>query len=370
MLNARLKLLASCKKLLPNRSRVRLHLGTAEILCRVVNLEKGDILPGMETLVQLRLENKTAPDVGDSFVIREYSPGRTIGGGVILDTHPQKLKYMPAEKLEAWEQIADADPEKMMEFHLKENPYKLFTLETLAKQRALSSEETATILKSLIEKNKVMKLGEGTVASYIYREEFIKTAELLKRFLREFHAQNPMRLGVKKSEIKTRLFPAADNAFFDALLKELAAKGEIAGSREKIFIAGHTIEFTPEQEILKQKIAKIYLEAAFVTPEFEELVALLEEKKPEKVREVLTGMVEAGILVELEAKMDKPLIFHSQRIEEAKKMVVETIKEKGEAKFFELREKLNSTRKFTTPILTYFDEIGLTKRIGDVRVLR
>ncbi|NQS98027.1 MAG: selenocysteine-specific translation elongation factor [candidate division Zixibacteria bacterium] len=370
MLNAKLQYLPSCKKPLKNRTRVRLHLGTAEILCRVVNLEKGDIYPGTETIVQFRLESQIAPDVGDAFVIRDYSPGRTIGGGTILETHPQKLKYLQDERIEILETIADADPEKVVEFHLKDNPQRLFTVEVVAKERALSMEEAEEVLALLVKKNRLTKFGEGANAGYVHAEEFGDTEEALKRFLRDFHAENPLRQGIKKSELKMKMFPHAENGFFNALLNEMADKGEIGIRKERIFIAGHAIEFTPEQERLKERIEKIYYEAKFVTPEFEELVVKLGAEKPGEVRNVVTGMVESGILVELGVRLGKALIFHSDRIEEARNIVLDTIREKGEAKFYELREKLNSTRKFTTPILNHFDEIGLTKRIGDVRVLR
>ena len=370
MFNARLHLLSSCKKPLKNRARVRLHLGTAEILCRVINLEKSDFYPGTESIVQFRLEEKAAPDVGDAFVIRDYSPGRTIGGGVVLETHPEKLKYLPDEKIEVLEDISDADPEKMLEYHLRINPQRNFTLETIAREKALSLKDAADLVQSLLDKSHLLKLENGPNDTYVHTEEFARTKENLKRFLREYHAANPMRKGIKKSELKMRLFPDGEQTFFGILLSHMLKEEEIGIDKEKIFIAGHVIEFDPSQFEMKEKIEKIYYDAAFVTPEFEELVEMLGEKKSEKVRDVVNGLVESGVLTELGVKLGKALLFHSTRIEEAKKMVLDTITEKGEAKFYELREKLDSTRKFTTPILVHFDEQGLTKRIGDVRVLR
>jgi len=368
MFNAKFRLLSSQNKPFPNRSRVRLHMGTAEILCRLVNLEKGDFYPGNEYIVQFRLEEKAAPDVGDNFVVREYSPGQTIGGGIVLETHPDKLKYLSEDKLEELEEISDADPLKMLEYYLRENPHKLYTPEIIAKDRAIALSEAAELTQELLKKNRLFQLTDAP--AYVHSEDHTAVKENLKRFLRQYHSENPMRRGIKKSELKMKMFASADNAYFGALLDHMKQSGEIGLDREKIYIAGHTVEFTPEQTALKQKIEKIYFDAAFVTPEFEELVEQLGESKPEKVRAVVTGMVENGILTELGVDVGKALIFHSARIEEAKKIVIDTIKEKGEAKFFELREKLNSTRKFTTPILVSFDEQGLTKRVGDVRVLR
>ena len=369
MLNVKLRLLKSCPRPLKNRTRVRLHLGTAEILCRLVTLEKQNILPGEEGFVQLRLESPAAPVVGDLFVIREYSPGRTIGGGEVLETHPQKLKYLPDDKLKRLETLAEADPLQILEHHLREYHLRLHTAETVSRERAISKEEAEKQLQTLFDRHDILKFDDSSIVSFVHREEFQKSREEIKRFLREFHAGNPMRAGARKSELKTKLFAKADNAFLGRLLKEIQDAGEIAIRGEKISVAGFSVEFSSEQSELKDKIAKIYFDSAFQTPEFEELLEILQANKPEPIREIITGMVESGILVELGVKVGKSLIFHSKRIEEARQIVIEILKSQGEAKFFEIREKLNSTRKFTTPILTHFDNIGLTKRIGDIRVL-
>jgi len=370
MMNAKLRLLNSAGRPLKNRSRVRLHLGTAEILCRVIPLEKASILPGGEAFVQLRLESPGVADIGDNFVIRDYSPGRTIGGGIILETHPPKLKYLPDEKLERLTDIADADPESVIEFHMSKNHHRLFTVDSLARDNAMEKEIVESLLNDLMKKSRIIRIGEGNQSGYVHLESFKQTEEQLKRFLRDFHSQNPMKKGIKKSELKTRFLPDSEKEYFDGFLRTLAKGGEIGIEKEIIFMADHAIEFTPEQTALKDKIEKIYFDAAFVTPELEELFDMVEVKKPEQLRNLVTGMVESGILMELGRKLGKAVIFHTKRIEEARQITVDTINEGGgEAKFFEIREKLNSTRKFTTPILTHFDEIGLTKRIGDVRVL-
>ena len=370
MLNARLRLLKSSSKPIKNRARVRLHLGTSEILCRVIPLDKLSLLPGNEGFVQLRLETPAAPDVGDSFVIRDYTPGRTIGGGIILETHPRKLKYLPDEKLDKLSDIADADPENVLEYHMLKNPYRFFTVENVSRERALDKDIAESLLLSLLEKRKIIRLGDDKNTGYANFEAFSGTAEKVKRFLREYHDKNPMKKGIKKSELKTRLIPDAERDFLDYFLKELMDRSEIVIDKEIITIAGHTIDFSPEQEELKNRIERIYFDSAFVTPEFEELVEMLGAAKPEPVRALVTGMVESGILMELGRKLGKAVIFHAKRIEEARQIIIDAINEGGgEAKFFEIREKMNSTRKFTTPILTHFDEIGLTKRAGDIRVL-
>ena len=85
---------------------------------------------------------------------------------------------------------------------------------------------------------------------------------------------------------------------------------------------------------------------------------------------ILTGMVELGILIEIKKGTEKPVIFHAKHVEEAENLLVDILKKKGEIKLFEFREMINSTRKFTLPLLLYFDSKGVTERDGDVRRLK
>ena len=114
---------------------------------------------------------------------------------------------------------------------------------------------------------------------------------------------------------------------------------------------------------------KIYLRKRYTPPTPEVAFENIKADKKE-IQRVFTGMIELGIILKLHTPEGKPLYFHKKAIEEARKLLIEFFTDHSEMKFFEFRELINSTRKFTTPLLMYFDAEGLTIRYGDVRVLR
>jgi selenocysteine-specific elongation factor len=369
MLNVAYHHLPSTSKPLTNRQRVRLHLGTAEYLARVVPLEKKPVVPGQPGYLQLRLESPTVCEIGDRFVIRDYSPGRTIGGGQVLDVHPEKLKYLPEDELEALEALDQGGPKDLVEQHIRKGGFQPFTVQSVAKEISRPEEEVAGLMGELEVDDRLTRLGTPQ-AGWVVHSAVLEEARLnMISILEEFHKANPHRLGLKRSELAGKLFGKVDMGLYDAFLDRTVEGSDIELSRLYVLKKGHQIRFSKRQEMLAEKVVQIYWDAGFVTPEFEELVEQL-EAPAEEVRKVISGLVDRGDLMELAIKIGRALIFHSKRIAEAKETVLKLFEEKDEIAFFEAREALNSTRKFTTPILNYFDQTGLTVRVGEVRQLK
>lgn len=368
MLNVSYLQLSSGQKPLENRARVRLHLGTAEYLGRAVTLEKKPILPGQSGFVQLRLESPIVCEIGDRFVIRDYSPGRTIGGGKILEVHPKKLKYLPDEEIEVLEVLETGSSQDLVEQHIRRRGFQPITVELVAKELRPVT-EMALQIEELTAKGALVKLSNPTNSWVVHREVLQDARARLLAALDDYHRSTPYRLGLKRSELAGKIFGTVDKALYDVFLDVIMNNGEIELLGEIALRKGHHIEFTSEQEALANKILQIYWEAAYVTPEFEELVDQL-GAAGEQVRRIISGLADRGELVELGIGLGRALIFHHKRIEEARQVVLKLFEQKNEIAFFEFREALNSTRKFTTPILNYFDQIGLTVRAGEVRLLK
>lgn len=367
MLNARLNLLNSCPHPLKNRTRVRLHLGTGEIIVRVVLLEKKDFLPGQSTFVQFRLESPAVADYGDRYVIRSFSPTRTIGGGVIVEVHPPKLKYLPAEELNRLSLLEKADPNDIVEQYLIKHEYILKSVSTLAQELSLIPQEVKRVLETLKDRNRVTIITEKPEWSVVHANQFYGVKQSILSFLRTFHQDNPMLWGIKKSELRERLFGKMNTLLFDAILNDLLQENLIKSKNEKVFLSEHGIRFTPKQEEIKKKVEQIYLTREFITPGWDEIVNEVEGKLKD-ITDVVTGLIELGILVEIKY-YEKPAIFHKQCIDKAQEILVNYLKQHGEIRLGEFREMINSTRKFATPILVYFDQIGVTERDGELRRL-
>jgi len=369
MLNASYQHLSSSREPLQNRTRVRLHLGTAEYLARVVTLEKKPIIPGQSGFLQLRIESPVVCEIGDHYVIRDYSPGRTIGGGKVLEVHPSKLKYLPEEEIGVLEVLQTGSAGDLVEQHLLRGGFQPHTAAKVARDLSRPQAEISSLIDELVATGVLVKLSNPISSWVVHQQVLSDSRSGLLSALEDFHQSTPYRLGLKRSQLAGKLFGKVDRALYDAFLDFLVSQKDIELCGEIVYRRGHQVQFDPQQEALAQKILQIYWEAAFVTPEFEELVAQL-DVSAEQVRQVVSGLVDQGELMELAIKIGRALIYHSQRIEEARQTVIRLFDQKNEIPFFEFRKALNSTRKYTTPILNYFDQIGLTVRAGEVRLLK
>ncbi len=369
MINASYLHLRSAARPLENRTRVRLHLGTAEYLARAVTLEKKPLLPGESGFLQLRIEAPVVCEIGDRFVIRDYSPSRTIGGGRVLEVHPKKLKYLPYEEIEVLEVLDAGSPADLVEQHIRRGGFKPFNIETLAKELSRPVNEVGALVGELSAAEKLVRLVNPTTNWFLHQSVYQDARGRLLKMLDEFHRNAPYRLGMRRSELAGKLFGSVDRSLYDAFLDQLIEDEELDASGEIVYRRGHQIRFDSRQEALAQKILKIYWDTAYVTPEFEELVDQLGESA-EEVRKIINGLVDSGELKELGIGIGRALIFHTERIVQAREIILRLFSQKNEVAFFEVREALQSTRKFTTPILNYFDQIGLTVRVGDGRMLK
>jgi len=367
MLNAKLNLLASCSNPLKNRTRVRLHLGTGEIIARVVLLEKEDLQPGNSTFVQFRLESPAVADYGDRYVIRSFSPTQTIGGGVIVEVHPPKLKYLPGDELKRLALLEKADPIDIVEQYLIKNQYDLKNVSTLAQELSMTKQEAQQVLATLKDRSRVTLIAEKPEWAVIHAAQFQSAQQLIEDFLNKFHKDYPMLRGIKKSELSERIFGKINNQLFDSILNNLIQQNQVKIDGEKVFQEGHEIRFAPRLEEIKKKIEEIYLRREFVTPGWDEIVSEI-AGKPKEITDVVTGLIEIGTLIEIKY-YDKPSIFHKNNIEKAQGILVSYLKKHDEIRLGEFREMINSTRKFATPILVYFDQNGITVREREIRRL-
>jgi len=370
MVNAKLYLLKDAGKPLSTRTRVRFHIGTKEILARVVMLEKKALEPGQSAIVQFRLEEKAPADPGDRYIIRSYSPAYTIGGGSIVETHPKKLKYLPDEEVGKLDRLEQADSEQLLLHYLANHPLEMKTVEKLAAALSLKTDKMTEIVDKLIQEGTATVVSEHPAVSIVLSEHIEKGRSRIADFLKQHHKQHPYLWGMKKSELKMRVFGKIENAVCDAIVNPMVERGELVYRHETLHRADHRVTFTESQEKLRARIEELYRSAQFVTPSAEELEQLIPDVKKRELRNVVTGLIEMGTLIEIKTAEERAALFHIDNMNEAEKILVGMLKEKGKIRLYEFRERINSTRKYTTPILIYFDRRGLTEFDGEYRRLK
>ncbi len=237
---ATLSLLADTAKPLTNRARVRFHLGTAEILARVIILDREEVNPGEEAYVHLRLEQPTAALPHDRYVLRSYSPASTIGGGVILDPRPPLRRRRRPEvvaHLQILEQGSARD--RLLELLKSSGASLTLNLSTLRSLAGLDSEVLQKQLRELLADGKIIILKGRDGEAYLHREVYEDLRGSILNQLKAFHAQHPLREGISKEELRSRVASRVPAPLFTQLLTDLTEAREVAQDRDRVRLTAH-----------------------------------------------------------------------------------------------------------------------------------
>ncbi|HHE46820.1 MAG TPA: hypothetical protein ENL08_03850, partial [Bacteroidetes bacterium] len=239
----------------------------------------------------------------------------------------------------------------------------------LAKELAFPVGEVIDIIGALGRDNEIRVLNPKPKWQVVNEELYNGLREKVTAFLDEFHREQKHIKGVRRSDLRSRLMPNAAQVLFEKLLLDLSDSGEVKVEGELVWKSGHVVTFTPRQVELKEKIIALYQERLFNPPELSELAEETGMQASE-IEPITTGLFELGDLVRLHGPDGKAFFFHRDAIAKAEEVLNGFFRDHDEMRFFEFRELIGSSRKFTTPILMYFDDTGLTYRDGDVRRLR
>lgn len=363
-LDIRLKLLPSAAKPLVNRARVRVHLGTAEILARVVLLEGDELEPGNSGFAQLECEEPLAAARGDRLVLRSYSPMRTIGGGKVIDPSPPKRKRLNPEVIENLRTKEKGTPEELLK-QLMINPKQLlFTGAELVKGLGTDEDVAMSSLENLVALGDVRLLKSDSKTYYILSAVFEQKAGDLKNTLENYHRQYPLRPGISKEEIRSRHFSGLTSKLFNVLMELYQAEGIAAIVGENAALAGFSPAPGPALEKTFQAIEEKYVTGDYQTPGWDEITVQY-KLSPAQAEEILGYFVNSSILVKLE---DNVLVSR-KNLDRAKELVMEFLRQNKEMSLGEARDLLKTSRKFALPIMSYLDQERITRRVDDKRVL-
>ncbi len=369
MFNARLNLLKSYHRPIENRLRLRLHLGSSEIIGRAILLDREEITPGTSGLVQFRLESQAMGDIGDRYVIRSFSEGRVMGGGTILETHPKKMRHASTKDVERLEKLESAEPREIIRQYLMKDCEKAVDAEAISRETAFLVGDVVDILSAMQRDDDVKVIEPAPKWTVTDLSHYNELKASMLDYLDTFHRENPQLEGARRSDIKSHLMPRTAAIILETILQELAGENSVKLEGELVIQTGFQISFSSDQIRLKESILGIFLDDLFTPPD---PVQIAEELNTDykQVNTVITGLCELGELVRLHGPDGKAHIFHREAIEEARRRLLQFFESHDEMKFFEFRELLGSTRKFTTPIAMQFDTEGITFRDGEVRRLR
>ncbi|WP_053956997.1 selenocysteine-specific translation elongation factor [Inediibacterium massiliense] len=360
MIDVKMRLLKHTNRILKNRDRVRLYHGTSEILCRIVLLDREELNPGESCYAQLRLEEEIVVKRGDHIVIRFYSPMETIGGGIVLEANPMKHKRFKQDTIQSLQTKEEGKNEVILEEIVKRFSSQFENIDFYKMQTGISKEETLNVIEILVRDNILIKFAENIILHRSYVE---KIEEKMMDILNEYHHKNPLKVGMLKEELKNKIFNQIKSKLYDEMLQYFIGKKTIQQYDYFIALYDFKVQYTKEQEKIKNEIEKIYLESRFRPPSIQEIFKDIKNQK--QYAQVLYGMIDIGILV----KIDENIWMHVKNYQQAIEITKNYIKENGSITLGEFRDLLNTTRKYALPILEIFDQRKITKRVGEKRVL-
>ena len=363
MVAARLTTLPGSGRPVVNRMRVRLHTGTADPAGEIVLLDREEIAPGEDGLVQIRLQDPIVCAPGDRFVLRLLSPMETLGGGVILEESRYRLKRFKGFVLDelAHQEASLASPVTLLESLLSRRGAELIPTEELATAVKRPLAETARHLAELAGEQRVRALGKDR---WIHVDRLEEALARLRRAVDGWFAEEAHRSVVDVLELRQRT--GFEPAFLAALLEVEGVAGRLAllpGG--KVRPAGRDVELAPELRAARDGVLARLQQARFQPPSPAELGAELGLAGP-LVATALEHLVDEGTVVHVGGE----LYLATTSRDEARAAIVANCERHGHLEIPELRDALGTTRKFLIPLLEHFDAQGLTIRQGAHRVLR
>ncbi len=360
-LDARVTLLPAASPL-KNRARVHFHHGAAETIAEVVLLEGEKLAPGADALVQLRLNGPVLALPGDRFIIRQFSPLVTIGGGVVLDAfaprHRQRETFLPL--LHALER---GQPGDILGALTAAEPRGLNLAEIIARTGWMPA-QAAEVIGQLSRDGKTRVVSEQPLV-VVSAAAFEKYVQDLGAALGKFHKGNPLIEGIPREDLRERAAAGARPEVFRAALEQAVKAGVAAITGDLVKRAGREISLLPEEARAKEQIEQTFAAAGLTVPPVKEVLAKLsvESRRAQKIVQLL---LRENTLV----KVSEDLLFHRSAVEKLRALLAAYKKQKGERLAIgAFKELAGISRKYAIPLLEYLDRERVTRRQGDERVI-
>lgn len=365
MLDVKVKLLKNLEKPIENRTRLKLYLGTDEIMCRIVLLDRDLLEAGEEAFAQLRLEEKTVAKAKDRFILRFYSPMFTIGGGEVLVANPSKRKRYDEDIIE--------------ELALKEEGTILDHIENILvneKNIFYNTKEIAVEL-SLLETtiiNEIKKLeDDGKIVIFeinkeIYPVHVSKINDLINSIkveLEDFHKKYPLKYGIPKEEIRTKYLGKNKQKLGDMIIEYLINQRIIKQSRDLLSLPDYEPSLSDSDNIIKDKIIEILDKEGFNLIKIDDILNLDIKCDKKTIENLVFFMISKGDII----KLGEEYLISSSKYETAKNVLRDYLKVNEFITVPIFRDLLKTNRKFAIAMLEHFDQIKLTKRDDDKRYL-
>jgi len=360
--DVRLELLRSAPKM-KQRSRVHFHAGTCETVAELVFFAQKELAPGQTGFAQLRLQDDVMVLAGDRFIIRQFSPVTTIGGGLVLDPLARRPTVRDTGRVAFLETLERGDKADTLAAMTERALLGIGFEEIVSRTGWLENEIRATA-------KKLADIGRAKIVSaepliLLSAKSFNEAGQKIAARIEKFHKENPLLPGISRENLRASLGRRVRPETFRAVLDELLAQKKLEAHGEIVKRAGAAISLDPEEARAKEQIEKAFATAGLAVPSVKEVLGELsvEARRAEKILQIL---LRDKSLV----RVSPELIFHRDALAQLRDRLSTFKKTKGERISVPgFKELTGITRKYAIPLLEYLDRERVTRRAGDERVI-
>jgi selenocysteine-specific elongation factor len=360
--DVQLRYLPDAQRPLRHNAQLKFFSGAAETIARVRLLGQDTLPPGESGWTQLRLKEPIPLVKGDRFIVRIPSPPATVGGGIVVDPHPgRKHRRFRSDVLARLETLSQGTPAEILLQALERSG------PAVARDLLSSSglgEAAPDALAQLLDEGQAILLDSGQEETRFFPKNLVSTrtwwTTLVERFsdeLTTYHRKYPLRAGMGREALRSGL--KLDARVFAAVMSRAVAEGFIVDAGTIVRLPSHTVQFTSEQQRQVDALLAQFRREPYTTPSYKESAAMVGE-------EVLGVLIAQGDLVQVSLGV----LFLPETYDGLVSRIRAHIEQEGSVTLAQTRDILNTSRKYAQGLLEHLDEIGVTKRVGDERVLR
>ena len=366
LLDVSFRLLPDASKPLRHNTAVDLFSGASETPAHIRLLAAEELRPGSEGWLQLRLDRPILVAAGDRFILRQPSPSLTLGGGEVLDPHPRRrYRRNDATVITRLETLAQGSPDEIVLQSLEREP--LLSEQELIAASGLDKEIAGTAMRQLLDDGPMRALDDQRLLiSESAYQQIVADMQLL---LGEFHHRFPLRQGMPRSEVRSRLRAVGAGGVrkelpqraFNDLTVQAHEDGLVANEENTVRLFSHSVRYSAAQQQAIDRTLQSYADAPFSPPNEIETLSLLNGEE-----DLLDSLVEREIIVRLPGSV----YFREEDFTVATRQIIVLARTNGAITLADVRDLLDTSRKYAQALLEELDARRVTRRIGDERKLR
>ncbi len=361
--DAFLEVRPAARKGIKNHQRVRVHLGTAERLGKIVILGATEKIEAKQSAYcQVMLNEPLLALRGDHFIVRDETAQRTLAGGLVINPWAQRHKRGDRELAGRLEALHHGDLATLTQAFIDSGAFFAAPIDSIH-QFLNVKEET---LREAIDKMKTLRVlsAEGE-RLFTTEKKWQRIKEQILQSLKEFHAGHPLVPGMDMEELRGKLVYELSPKIFRLVVDTLLDEKLIGKEENLLRLASHRVQLGGQEKTLMDKIKKLLGEQPLAPPDLKDIEKQAAVSR-QRLNEVMRLLEREGTVVRVTTDM----YFLAGSIEDLRQTLKKYLLEKHEMSAASFRDLIGSSRKYTIPLLEYFDRNGLTIRVGDIRRLK